>query len=286
MPLALQLVDLPTRIAAAVTRSAARILRRSTPRLRRLQRRGVRWVRVAPPAALLLIALTVFLTSSPLRFERVAVGATRTASVVDLTAEWREDLLLTRTPAPSVVADLPVKLPRTADRSAPRAACNGVPIEPADLRDPVVGTEIARVLLRELGAPRTEAMLGAVRAWMRAEGWDQGWLYNGNPIGMVVRGPMVCGAWNSVGVAVLPTPAEGMRLAAIRLQRPDYRMFGYHRIVAAAQAGDPVAFLRAIAASDWSGVSHYGCREGDGVNRLEELWALTDPIHAAPLPCR
>ena len=234
----------------------------------------------------MLIALVVFLTSAPLRFERVVAGVIREAVTADLTAEWREDLRLARTPATEVAAELPVKLPRTADHSAPRAACAGVPIEPADLRDSAVGTEIAQVLLRDLGAPRTPAMLGAVRAWMRAEGWDQGWLYNGNPIGMVVRGPMVCGAWNSVGVAVLPSPAEGMRLAAIRLQRPDYRMFGYHRIVAAAQAGDPVAFLREIAASDWSGASHYGCGDGGGTNRLEELWALTDPAHATALPCR
>jgi hypothetical protein len=279
-------VALPGQIAAALSARADRTARASAPRLRRLQRRATRSIEIAPRAVLVVIAFLVFLTSAPLRFERVAAGVIPEAVAADPTTEWREDLRLARTPAPEVAAEMPVKLPRTADRSAPRAACDGVPIEPADLRDPAVGTEIARVLLRDLGAPRTPAMLGAVRAWMRAEGWDQGWLYNGNPIGMVVRGPMVCGAWNSVGVAVLPNPAEGMRLAAIRLQRPDYRMFGYHRIVAAARAGDPVAFLREIAASDWSGASHYGCRDGGGTNRLEELWALTDPAHATALPCR
>lgn len=187
---------------------------------------------------------------------------------------------------PPEAVSTPPPLPPATDGPVVRALCNGEPVAPVNLRDEARATAIARVLLRDIGAPQTQVMVAAVRVWIRAEGWDHGYLYNNNPLGMIVRGPMVCGVWNSVGVAILPTPEEGMRLAAIRLQRSANRIYGYHRIVAEARAGDPRTFLQAVAASDWSGVSHYGCEDGSGVSRLEELWALTDPAHATALPCR
>ena len=277
------LLEGPRRLVAAVTRNALRLAERAGRALRRTTRRGA----TALPYAALGVILTVAVLTAP---PRISAG--------ELPFVDREPVATAPAPLPSAdptpgptlspeAVSSPAPLPAGAGDADAHALCNGEPVAPVNLRNTARATAIALVLLRDLGAPQTEVMVAAVRTWIRAEGWDHGYLYNNNPLGMIVRGPMVCGVWNSVGVAILPTPEEGMRLAAIRLQRSANRIYGYHRIVAAARAGDPRTFLQEVAASDWSGVSHYGCNaDRSGVSRLEELWALTDPVHATALPCR
>lgn len=273
----------PRHAVAALGRIAVRLVEHGKRVLRRTTRRHT----TALPHVALGVVLTVAVLTAP---PRIAAG--------ELPFVDREPVATVPAPLPSAdptpgstlapeAVSSPAPLPAGADDAAARALCDGEPVAPVDLRDEVRATAIARVLLRDLEAPQNAAMIAAVRTWIRAEGWDHGYLYNNNPLGMVVRGPMVCGIWNRVGVAILTTPEEGMRLAAIRLQRPVNRIYGYRRIVDAARAGDARGFLQAVAASDWSGVSHYGCTaDRSGVSRLEELWALTDPLRARSLPCR
>lgn len=133
-------------------------------------------------------------------------------------------------------------------------------------------SSIAAAFLTELGAPNTPAMRGAVIAWMRAESGHT--IIGGNPFNMR---PGAGDAGTRIGTrtsingngtfSVYASPIVGAQVAADRLKGTT--SYGYPAVVKAAKTGSAVAFLNALAHSQWSGNSHYGMGlHFTGANRL------------------
>jgi hypothetical protein len=129
---------------------------------------------------------------------------------------------------------------------------------------------IAHLFLRALGAPDTPAMRRAVVAWLRAEGvssikrnnpWN---LHGGAPCGTRagqycpggVGLPGAVGRYNAgpgdKNVVVFESLEAGVAANANNLVRLRNSGYGYDRVIEAARAGKPVAFLDALARSSWS----------------------------------
>lgn len=179
--------------------------------------------------------------------------------------------------------DQPAAIVEVVERDRPRESddylrCPSGEVEPINLRDPKVKEQILEGFFSRIGATRTADLDTALLTWVRAEGWDHGWLYNNNPLAMRVTGEGVCGRWNSAGVTIIASLERGVELAAMRLTGKTAKLYGYDKIVRAAREGDPAGFLRAVARSQWNSPSHYGCGEqGDGRNYLGDLWSDVDP---------
>jgi hypothetical protein len=146
---------------------------------------------------------------------------------------------------------------------------------------------IASSFLRALGAPDTPMMRKAVEVWLRKEGissvkrnnpWNlhggaacksaSGYCPGGvNLPGAIGRANVGPGDQN---VVVFATLDAGVRANAQNLIRLSNSGYGYDKVIKYARAGDPVAFLHALALSSWS-AGRYGIR-GGGKNSLITIW--------------
>ena len=127
-------------------------------------------------------------------------------------------------------------------------------------------------------APDNTAMRLAVIAWMRAESGNT--IRANNPWNMTLRaasetGIKTCGSWKSQSsglvFAQFCSPQDGARASARLLINAGHDWRGYWRVVDAARAGTPVAFLNALAASAWD-AGRYGTKNG-GHNKLLSIYA-------------
>jgi hypothetical protein len=156
---------------------------------------------------------------------------------------------------------------------------------------------ISTGFLRALDAPTGPLMRTAVEVWLRKEGissvarnnpWN---LHEGpaclDPSGFCPGGslPGQKGRQNvspsDKNVAVFETLDDGIRASVANLVRLRNAGYGYGRVIDAAQAGDPVGFLNALARSSWS-ASRYGAKNG-GPNSLITIWNSLTGRHDDPL---
>lgn len=141
--------------------------------------------------------------------------------------------------------------------------------------------DIASTFLKTLGAPDSEIMRRAVIAWLRKESgrriignnpWNislpaaQEIARKGGPAPIGYRTHSVTGQ----KFAVYDTVNNGSIASARLLLGAGNDWRGYHKVIAAARANDPIAFLNALAASAWD-AGRYGTRNG-GVNQLLSVY--------------
>jgi hypothetical protein len=171
--------------------------------------------------------------------------------------------------------------------AAAYACANGVPITPPDPRkNPEQRALMSTAFLARLGAPDTPEMRRAVEAWAQQEtSWRSRPIYSGNPFSIgAAATDQECGSFTTtISIAVFRDLRTAVEEAAEVLLAPANQIYGYGAVVAAARANDPVGFLVWLAASGWSGNSHYNCGpDGNGSNtvlqRYAELGGEVDPL--------
>lgn len=134
----------------------------------------------------------------------------------------------------------------------------------------VAEADLASAFLKAIGAPDTPLMRKAVVAWMRHESGST--IIGNNPFNLrpgaaAASGVKTCGSRHSTSsgdFAVFCSPTDGAAAAAGLLKSGGDDWRGYGRVVRAAQKGDPIAFLDALARSAWSG-SRYGGPKNNGL---------------------
>jgi hypothetical protein len=164
----------------------------------------------------------------------------------------------------------------------------------------------AKDFLKALGAPTSAVMIRAVQAWLRAEGstiignnpWNlhsgtpchsaSGYCPgNGNLPGQI--GNRYAGKGDQ-NVAVFSSLNAGAKASAVNLTSHGNDWTGYGRVVDAARAGDPIAFLNALARSAWSGGRYKinpGAPPGGTNNKLIAYYSGTSrqyDSNPAPVP--
>ena len=179
--------------------------------------------------------------------------------------------------------------PPLAAVSSPYACADGRPITPPDPRTNANERALmSTAFLARIGAPDTPDLRRAVEAWAQQEtSWRSRPIYSGNPFSVGSAATTAeCGEFTTtVGIAVFRDLRTAVEASADVLLEPAYRSYGYGAAVSAARAGDASGFLIWLAASGWSGASHYGCgADGTGANslldRYRELGGEVDSLVA------
>lgn len=115
----------------------------------------------------------------------------------------------------------------------------------------------ARAFLAGIGADATDNMLIAVTAWFRQESGSLANVIGNNPFNIRPGSTSYLATGTRPGnFLIFPDIATGFQAAALLLKGAG-NAYGYGAIVRAAQSGNAVNFLAAIALSSWD-ISHYG----------------------------
>ena len=162
--------------------------------------------------------------------------------------------------------------------------CNGKPLNPVPdpRKNAAQRAAMSRVFLETIGAdPNNADLVRAVEAWAQRENsWRTRPIYSANPFNLSVGATDAeCGFFttSSGQIAVFPDLETGSREAGQLLLNPASPRYGYEAVVAAARNGDAIGFMIWLAASSWSGGSHYGCSIGK--NNLFPLYEEIGRAH-------